>query len=183
MLRPDTGRDTCGREGAWWMSSLSMPRPLSHPLCCFSLLSNLERRQGSKGLTRLVCLLSSVWQIPKCWLFFSPGELLCVPQRQLTTPRGYFVLWYLGWIFTIPTLASISKITPWRLFSTLWSRYPLVNTFKRPLYSTCLMTLKKLSTFSVLKSGSACLCLHRVPLYSPPFRPSFLNLHAIDIWG
>lgn len=55
------------------------------PPCHVSLFSNMLRKGrkpwGSEVLTRLVCLLSSMWQAPKCWLF-SPLRSFRWPSRD-----------------------------------------------------------------------------------------------------
>ena len=85
----------------------------------------------------------------------------------------------------IPTLSSMSTISPQSLFFTLWNLYLLDNVFKRPLLHLPL-DFEKLSTFSVPTSGST-FSFNRIPQQFS-FSEGFLTFMVMgldnsSLWG
>lgn len=162
--------DTCRSEGKWWMSVLCMSHHLSHSLCSFSLFNNVlgggRKLQESKRVTRLVCLLSSMGQMPKCWLFFSSGGGFVHPSENLLHPVGCYVfsdIWAVS-LWFLPGSLNNHPMQPASCSSSLVSVISiLVNPFKRLLLHLP-HDFEKLSASSVLNSGGTCLFLHSVPL-------------------
>ena len=143
-LRPAPGRDL-QKGGVWEMSQLTVFPLLSHSLCCFSLFKMwwaVQKIIELKGLTRLLCLLTSMWQIPTCWLFVLLGDFVGPSETAHYTKRVSWTLHILqhsGYMFRISTL---STITPCSLFFTFLSRF-LWLLLSKDIKSTCLMTFSK----------------------------------------
>ena len=163
------------------MDSSSMSGPLSHSLRSFFLFSNVVGKTGVKGSYKtggfvVICVTNTQMLVT-----FSLLRSFCASFRDNTLHQLGILFFDIYAEFSIPTLSSVSTITPQSLVFTLWNPYLLDNAFKRPLLHLPL-DFEKLSTSSLLTSGSTCLSLNRIPLQLS-FRPRFLNLYGINIWG
>lgn len=179
VLRPDKAETPAEETSV--MDSSSMSGPLSHSLCSFFLFSNMVGKTGVKGSYKtggfvVICVTTTQMLVT-----FSLLRSFCASFRDNTLHQLGILFFDIYAEFSIPTLSSVSTITPQSLVFTLWNPYLLDNAFKRPLLHLPL-DFEKLSTFSVLTSGSTCLSLNRIP-QQLSFRPRFLNLYGINIWG
>lgn len=173
------GRDAQQRRQVWWI----------HPPCLvlipltmqLFLVQQCKGKTGVKGLTRLVGLLSSVWQILKCWLLFLSEELLG-PFRDNTLPQLGILFSDIYAEFLIPGLSLYQQSCHEVCFSP--SEICICWTIPSKTFSsTCPLTLKKLRTAFKITSGSTCLSLPGFLCSSSLGQGSLLNLYGSNIWG
>lgn len=138
-LRP-TRQRRLQRRHVWWIQPPCLvPCPTHYAASSCSAM--WWGRQGSKGHTRLVGLLSSAWQIPKCWLLFLSWGVSVLPSE--TAP-------YTNWV----PCSSIFMLNFWFLLCLLYQQSAHKVCFlpseicicwttpSKDLSSTCLLTLK-----------------------------------------
>ena len=138
-LRPDRQRRRQRRQVWWTPPPCLVPCPTHYAASSCSAM--WWGRQGSKGLTRLVGLLSSVWQIRKCWLPFLSWGAFVLPSE--TTPYTNWVscslIFMLNFRFLLCLLFQQSPHKVWFSPSEIRICWTMPS---KDLSSTCLSTLK-----------------------------------------